>query len=275
MPPTLTQSQRERYHRHLLLPEVGVEGQEKLLASRALVIGAGGLGSPIALYLVAAGVGTLGIVDMDTIEVSNLQRQVLHTTDRVGERKVSSAQKTLAALDPGIEIVPYDLRLDAGNVLDILSGYDVVIMGVDNFPARYLVNDASLKLGVPVVHGGIFRFEGHVSVCIPYRGPCYRCMVREPPPSELLPPGGPLGVVPGVIGCIQATEAIKLLLGVGEPLVGRLIAYDSLAGEFRTFRLKRDPRCPACSVPREVLVVSEYDQLCLPHEPPSPTLVSA
>ncbi|HTV12930.1 MAG TPA: molybdopterin-synthase adenylyltransferase MoeB [Acidimicrobiales bacterium] len=264
MAPRLAPGQRDRYHRHLLLPEVGVAGQAKLLASRVLVVGAGGLGSPIALYLAAAGVGTLGIVDMDVVETSNLQRQVLHSTDRVGEPKVMSAKKALAGLNPDVEVVPYQARLSAGNVLEIVSGYEVVVVGVDNFSARYLINDASLKLAVPVVHGGVYRFEGQVSVCVPYRGPCYRCLVPEPPPPAAQPVAGPLGVLPGVIGCVQATEALKVLLGIGRPMVGRLLAYNALDGDFATFRVRRNPDCPACSVSPEELVIAEYDQLGCP-----------
>jgi molybdopterin/thiamine biosynthesis adenylyltransferase len=266
-PIALTAHQRDRYHRHLLLTEVGTEGQEKLLASRVLVVGAGGLGSPIALYLVAAGVGTVGIIDMDVVEASNLQRQVLHNTSRVGELKVVSAKKTLLDLNPEANVVTYEDRLQASNVLDVCSGYDVVVVGVDNFPARYLINDVSLKLAVPVVHGGIYRFEGQVTVCVPGRGPCYRCIVPEAPPPGAQPLAGPLGVVPGVIGCIQATETIKLLLGIGEAIVGRLLAYDALEGTFASFRTRRDPRCPTCSVPAGEIVIADYDQSCLPHQP--------
>jgi molybdopterin/thiamine biosynthesis adenylyltransferase/rhodanese-related sulfurtransferase len=268
VPAVLNAEQRNRYHRHLLLPEVDVEGQVKLLRSKVLLLGAGGLGSPAALYLAAAGVGTLGIVDMDVVDASNLQRQILHNMDRIGERKVESAKKTLVALNPDVEVVTYDARLGADNVLEIFSGYDLILDGTDNFPTRYLVNDASLKLDIPVVHGSIFRFEGQVSVYLPHEGPCYRCQIPEPPPPELAPScaeAGVLGVLPGIIGSLQAMEAIKVLLGIGEPLAGRLLAYDALEGTFRTFRLNRDPECPACSVPKEQLVIAEYDQLCLPH----------
>jgi molybdopterin/thiamine biosynthesis adenylyltransferase/rhodanese-related sulfurtransferase len=274
VPTSLSQDQRNRYQRHLLLPEVDVEGQVKLLASKALLIGAGGLGSPAALYLAAAGVGTMGIVDMDVVDSSNLQRQILHNMDRVGERKVEAAKRTLTNLNPDVNVVAYDVRLGAANIMDILSGYDVIVDGTDNFPTRYLVNDASLKLDIPVVHGSIFRFEGQVSVYLPHEGPCYRCQVPEPPPAELAPScaeAGVLGVLPGIIGSIQALEAIKLLLGIGESLAGRLLAFDALEGSFRTFRLNRDPSCPACSIPKEELVIAEYDQLCLPHplKPPA------
>jgi molybdopterin/thiamine biosynthesis adenylyltransferase/rhodanese-related sulfurtransferase len=274
-PGSLSPEQRNRYQRHLLLPEVDVAGQIKLLRSKVLLLGAGGLGSPAALYLAAAGVGTLGVVDMDVVDASNLQRQILHNLDRLGERKVDSAKKAIADLNPDVNVVTYDVRLGADNVMDVFAGYDVIVDGTDNFPTRYLVNDASLKLDIPVVHGSIFRFEGQCSVYMPHVGPCYRCQVPEPPPAELAPScaeAGVLGVLPGIIGSLQAMETIKVLLGIGEPLVGRLLAYDALDATFRTFKLNRDPNCPACSVPREQLVIAEYDQLCLPHPiaPPAP-----
>jgi len=272
-PAVLTADQRDRYKRHILLPEVGEAGQQKLLESKVLLLGAGGLGSPAALYLAAAGVGTLGIVDMDVVDASNLQRQILHNTERIGDRKVDSAKKTLTALNPDVNVVTYDVRLGADNVLDIFEGYDVIVDGTDNFPTRYLVNDASLKLDIPVVHGSIFRFEGQASVYLPHQGPCYRCQVPEPPPAELAPScaeAGVLGVLPGIIGSIQAMETIKLLLGLGEPLVGRLLAYDALEESFRTFKVNRDPECAACSIPKEQLAIAEYDDLCMPHpvQPP-------
>jgi sulfur-carrier protein adenylyltransferase/sulfurtransferase len=267
-PRKLTPDQRNRYQRHLLLPEVDVEGQLKLLDARVLLLGAGGLGSPAALYLAAAGVGTLGIVDMDVVDESNLQRQILHNMDRLGERKVDSAKKTLTALNPDVNVVTHDVRLGADNVMDVLGGYDVVVDGTDNFPVRYLVNDASLKLGIPVVHGSIFRFEGQATVFKPHDGPCYRCLLPEPPPAELAPScaeAGVLGVLPGIIGSLQAVEAIKLVLGVGDDLSGRLLAYDSMDQTFRTFKVRRDPECPACSIDPERLVIAEYDELCMPH----------
>src|SRR5947209_5957118 len=223
-----TSEQITRYARHFTLPEVGEKGQAKLLEAKVLCIGAGGLGSPVAFYLAAAGVGTIGIIDMDVVDTSNLQRQILHNMDRIGERKVDSAKKTLTSLNPDVNVVTYDVRLGADNILDIFAGYDVVVDGTDNFPTRYLVNDASLKLDIPVVHGSIFRFEGQASVYLPHQGPCYRCQVPEPPPAELAPScaeAGVLGVLPGIIGSIQAMEPIKLLLGLGDPLVGRLLAY--------------------------------------------------
>jgi molybdopterin/thiamine biosynthesis adenylyltransferase/rhodanese-related sulfurtransferase len=267
-PRKLSPDQRNRYQRHLLLPEVDVEGQLKLLDARVLLLGAGGLGSPAALYLAAAGVGTIGIVDMDVVDESNLQRQILHNVDRVGERKVDSAKKTLTAINPDVNVVTHDVRLGADNVLDILSGYDIVVDGADNFPVRYLLNDAALKLEIPVVHGSIFRFEGQVTVFKPHDGPCYRCFLPEPPPAELAPScaeAGVLGVLPGIVGSIQAVETIKLILGVGEDLSGRLLAYDSLEQSFRTYRMLRDPECPTCSIEPERIVIAEYDELCMPH----------
>jgi molybdopterin/thiamine biosynthesis adenylyltransferase/rhodanese-related sulfurtransferase len=267
-PQTLTPEQRNRYHRHLLLPEVGDSGQLKLLNSKVLLLGAGGLGSPAALYLAAAGVGTIGIIDMDVVDASNLQRQILHNLDRIGDRKVDSAKKTLTAMNPDVNVVTYDVRLGADNVLDIISGYDVIVDGTDNFPTRYLVNDASLLARVPVVHGSIFRFEGQVTVFDPYNGPCYRCLIPEPPPAELAPScaeAGVLGVLPGIIGSIQALEAIKVILGLGDPLVGRLLSFDALEESFRTFKVRRDPACPACGPDAGEIVIAEYDELCMPH----------
>jgi molybdopterin/thiamine biosynthesis adenylyltransferase/rhodanese-related sulfurtransferase len=266
-PNTLSPEQRDRYGRHLLLPEVGEEGQQKLLGARVLLLGAGGLGSPAALYLAAAGVGTLGIVDMDVVDASNLQRQILHNTERVGDRKVDSAKKTLTALNPDVNVVTYDVRFGADNILEIIDGYDVIVDGTDNFPTRYLLNDASLLKRIPVVHGSIFRFEGQVTVFDPYNGPCYRCLLPEPPPVELAPScaeAGVLGVLPGIVGSIQALEAIKLILDLGEPLRGRLLAYDALEETFRNFKVRRDPQCPACGENAHI-VIAEYDELCLPH----------
>ncbi|HZD65767.1 MAG TPA: molybdopterin-synthase adenylyltransferase MoeB [Acidimicrobiales bacterium] len=271
VPRALTPDQRNRYQRHLLLPEVADTGQQRLLDAKVLLLGAGGLGSPAALYLAAAGVGTIGIIDMDEVDTSNLQRQVLHSMDRVGERKVDSAKKTLTALNPDVNVVTYDTRLGADNIVDIIDGYDVILDGTDNFPTRYLVNDASLIKAIPVVHGSIFRFEGQVSVFYPYEGPCYRCFVPEPPPAELAPScaeAGVLGVLPGIIGSIQAMEAIKLVLGLGDPLVGRLLAYDALEETFRTYKMHRDPSCPACGPDAGEIVIAEYDDLCMPHSGP-------
>src|SRR5436309_2082840 len=273
MPKALSPDQRNRYKRHLLLPEVGETGQQKLLDSKVLLLGAGGLGSPAALYLAAAGVGTLGIIDMDVVDESNLQRQILHNMDRIGERKVDSAKKTLTALNPDVDVVTYDVRLGADNILDIIRDYDVIVDGTDNFPTRYLVNDASLVKRIPVVHGSIFRFEGQVTVFDPYNGPCYRCMIPEPPPAELAPScaeAGVLGVLPGIIGSIQAMEAIKLVLGIGDPLIGRLLAYDALEESFRVFKVNRDPDCPACGEHAAEIVIAEYDELCMPHPREAP-----
>src|ERR1700728_1225351 len=264
----LTAEQRNRYQRHLLLPEAEVAGQAKLLDSKVLLIGAGGLGSPAALYLAAAGVGSLGIIDMDVVDESNLQRQILHNMDRVGDRKVDSAKKTLTALNPDVNVVTYDVRLGADNILDIIDGYDVIVDGTDNFPTRYLVNDASLLKRIPVVHGSIFRFEGQMTVFDPYVGPCYRCLIPEPPPPELAPScseAGVLGVLPGIVGSIQALEALKLILGIGDPLIGRLLAFDALEETFRTFKVRRDPHCPACGPDAGEITIAEYDEFCMPH----------
>jgi len=266
-PASLTPEQSNRYKRHLLLPEVGVEGQAKLLDSKVLLLGAGGLGSPAALYLAAAGVGTLGIVDMDEVDASNLQRQILHNIDRVGDRKVDSAKKTLTLLNPDVNVVAYDTRLSAENIIDIITGYDVIVDGADNFPSRYLLNDASVKLGIPVVHGSIFRFEGMVSVFHPKDGPTYRDMVPEPPPAELAPScaeAGVLGVLPGIIGSIQALETIKILLGLGDALIGRILAVDTTEMSFRTFKLQRDPSNPVTWENRYRIEVRELDGLCAP-----------
>ena len=279
LPQTLTPDQRNRYKRHLLLPEVGDEGQQKLLDSKVLLLGAGGLGSPAALYLAAAGVGTIGIIDMDVVDDSNLQRQILHNMERIGDRKVDSAKKTITLINPDVDVVTYDTRLGEDNVMDILSGpdgngWDVIVDGTDNFPTRFLVNDASVKLGIPVVHGSIFRFEGMVTVFSPKDGPTYRDMVPEPPPAELAPScaeAGVLGVLPGIIGSIQAIETIKLLLGLGDPLVGRLLAYDSLEQSFREYKLRKDPTNEITWENRDRITVAELDELCLPHplQPPA------
>jgi len=266
-PALLTPDQRERYQRHLLLPEVGTAGQARLLASKVLLLGAGGLGSPAALYLAAAGVGTLGIVDMDVVDASNLQRQILHNLDRVGERKVDSAKKTLTMLNPDVDVVTYDVRLSAENVMEVIAGYDVIVDGADNFPSRYLLNDASVKLGIPVVHGSIFRFEGMVSVFHPLEGPTYRDMVPEPPPAELAPScaeAGVLGVLPGIVGSIQALEALKLLLGLGDPLVGRILAIDTTDMSFRTFSLRPDPANEVTWANRDRIQIRELDGACAP-----------
>ena len=266
-PAQLTTEQRNRYQRHLSLPEVGVEGQAKLLASKVLLLGAGGLGSPAAMYLAAAGIGTIGIVDMDVVDASNLQRQILHNIDRVGDRKVDSAKKTLTMLNPDVNVVTYDTRLCAENVIEILSGYDVIIDGADNFPSRYLLNDASVNLGIPVVQGSIFRFEGMVSVFHPVLGPTYRDMVPEPPPAELAPScaeAGVLGVLPGIVGSIQALEALKMLLNLGESLIGKILAIDTTEMTFRTFKLQRDPNNAVTYENRERIQVRDLEGACAP-----------
>jgi molybdopterin/thiamine biosynthesis adenylyltransferase/rhodanese-related sulfurtransferase len=266
-PASLSPEQMNRYKRHLLLPEVGIEGQKKLLDAKILLLGAGGLGSPAALYLAAAGVGTLGIVDMDDVDASNLQRQILHNVDRIGDRKVDSAKKTLTMLNPDVDVVTYDTRLDASNIMEIIAGYDVIVDGADNFPSRFLLNDASVKLGIPVVHGSIFRFEGMVSVFHPLEGPTYRDMVSEPPPAELAPScaeAGVLGVLPGIIGSIQALEAIKVVLGLGEPLIGRILSVDTTEMEFRVFNLRPDPDNEVTHANRDRIIIQELDGLCAP-----------
>jgi molybdopterin/thiamine biosynthesis adenylyltransferase/rhodanese-related sulfurtransferase len=249
-PVVLTPEQKQRYSRHLLIPEVGSAGQERLLGSKALFIGAGGLGSPAALYLAAAGVGTIGIVDFDVVDLSNLQRQILHTNDRVGERKVESAKKTINALNPDVNVITHEEMLVAGNVDRIISGYDVIVDGTDTFETRYLLNDAAVAKNIPVVHASVFRFEGQLTTFIPYEGPCYRCLYPTPPPPELAPGcsvAGVLGVVPGIMGMLQANEALKVLLGIGDTLSGRLLLFDALDTSFTELKLRRDPNCPVCS----------------------------
>ncbi len=270
-PRTLTAEQRDRYSRHLLLPEVGIEGQQKLLDAKVLLLGAGGLGSPAALYLAAAGVGTLGIVDDDTVDLSNLQRQVIHSSERVGVAKVDSAEQTITALNPDVEVRKYAVRLGAENIMDILPDYEIVVDGLDNFPTRYLLNDASVRLRIPVVSAAILGFEGQLSVFKPYDGPCYRCLFPVPPPAELAPScgaNGVLGVLPGTMGLLQATEVIKLILGEGEPLIGRLLMYDALAARVSEVRVRRDPECPICSrapesiTDQELGVFPDYEAFC-------------
>lgn len=273
-PPQLNDAQRDRYSRHLLLPEVGEAGQAKLLKSKVLLIGAGGLGSPAALYLAAAGVGTLGLVDADTVDASNLQRQILHATSRVGVPKVESAQKVLADLNPDVKVIGHKERVDSSNVDRLFSEYDVIVDGTDNFPTRYLVNDASVFLGKAVVHGSIFRFDGQLTTFVPPKaaktlgiepGPCYRCLYPEPPPPHLAPScqeAGVLGILPGVIGVLQATEAIKLLLGRGDALVGRLLTYDSLKMKFRELKLRRDPNCIVCGPNPTITKYIDYEGFC-------------
>ena len=267
MPVTLTSEQQQRYSRHTMLPEVGEAGQVKLLKSKILCLGAGGLGSPSSMYLAAAGVGTLGMVDDDVVDASNLQRQILHSTDRVGVHKVESAAKTLTGLNPDVKVVQHRTRLDSSNALEIMAGYDVIVDGADNFQARYLVNDAALKLGIPVVHASIFRFEGQMTVFPGEGGPCYRCLYPSPPPPEEAPScaeAGVLGVLPGVMGVLQATEAVKILLGKGTTLAGRLLVYDALKTKFRELKLRRDESCPTCGtgVDRSKIELIDYDQFC-------------
>jgi sulfur-carrier protein adenylyltransferase/sulfurtransferase len=263
--PELTNDDYKRYSRHLILPEVGVEGQRKLKAAKILCIGAGGLGSPVALYLAAAGVGTVGIVDFDVVDFSNLQRQILHTTQDVGRSKLDSAKAKLLAMNPHMEVVLHNAALSSENALEIFAPYDIVVDGTDNFPTRYLVNDACVLLGKPNAYGSIFRFEGQASVFATKDGPCYRCLYPEPPPPGLVPScaeGGVLGVLPGVIGCIQATETIKLIIGAGEPLIGRFLIFDALRMKFRELKLRKDPDCPVCGTHPTVTKLIDYEQFC-------------
>ena len=249
-PVVLSAEQKQRYSRHLLIPEVGTAGQAKLLGSKALLIGAGGLGSPASLYLAAAGVGTIGIVDFDVVDLSNLQRQIVHTNDRVGERKVESARKSINALNPEVKVVAHEEMLGPDNVERLIAGYDVILDGTDTFETRYTLNDAAVAAGIPVVHASVFRFEGQLTTFVPYEGPCYRCLYPTPPPPELAPGcsvAGVLGVVPGILGMLQANEALKVLLGIGETLSGRLLLFDALETEFTELKLRRDPNCPVCS----------------------------
>jgi molybdopterin/thiamine biosynthesis adenylyltransferase/rhodanese-related sulfurtransferase len=271
VPEGLTAEQRMRYSRHTLLPEVGVEGQVKLLNSKVLLIGAGGLGSPAALYLAAAGVGTLGIIDDDVVDESNLQRQVIHTTERVGIPKTESARIQIEALNPDVEVVEFRQRIGPENILEVIRDYDVIVDGVDNFPTRYLLNDATVRLQIPVVSASILGFDGQLSVFKPYEGPCYRCLFREPPPAELAPScgaNGVLGVLPGTMGLLQATEVVKLIVGVGDPAIGRLLLYDALAATLTEVKVHRDPDCPICSRPpdeiadEEMGVFPDYEAFC-------------
>lgn len=266
MPKQLTQEQLTRYSRHLIIPEVGEEGQKRLLDAKVLMLGAGGLGSPAALYLAAAGVGTIGIIDSDVVDRSNLQRQVIHTDARVGESKVSSAIATIEALNPDVNVVAFETRLTSENALEIFGqGWDVIVDGGDNFPTRYLVNDAAVHLNIPIVHGSVYRFEGQVTTFIPHDGPCYRCLYPEPPPPEFAPScqeAGVLGVLPGVIGLLQATDVVKVILGIGEPLKGRLLAFDGLKMKFRELKLRQDPECSLCSEHAEWQGLIDYEQFC-------------
>jgi adenylyltransferase/sulfurtransferase len=263
--PELTADDLSRYSRHLLLPEVGMEGQQRLKAARVLCVGAGGLGSPLALYLAAAGIGTLGLVDFDVVDASNLQRQIIHSTRDIGRKKLDSAAERLLALNPALNVIRHETMLSSANALDILKDYDIVADGTDNFPTRYLVNDACVLLRKPNVYGSIFRFEGQASVFATEAGPCYRCLYPEPPPPGLVPScaeGGVLGILPGLVGVIQATETIKLILGKGEPLIGRLLLVDSLAMRFRELKLRKNPDCPVCGANPTVTRLIDYDQFC-------------
>jgi molybdopterin/thiamine biosynthesis adenylyltransferase len=271
VPKSLSAEQRERYSRHILIPEIGLEGQQKLLEAKVLLLGAGGLGSPAALYLAAAGVGTLGVVDNDVVDLSNLQRQVAHSNDRIGIPKVDSAEIAIKEINPDVNVVKYQTRLDASNIMEIIEGYDVIIDGVDNFPTRYLLNDATVRLGIPVVSASILGFDGQLSVFKPHDGPCYRCLYPTPPPAELAPScgaNGVLGVLPGTMGLLQSTEVIKLIVGSGEPLVGRLLLYDALAASFTELKVRRDPECPVCSrdpseiSDEEMGVFPDYEAFC-------------
>jgi sulfur-carrier protein adenylyltransferase/sulfurtransferase len=271
VPRTLTAEQRERYSRHLLIPEIGLEGQLKLLDARVLLLGAGGLGSPAALYLAAAGVGTLGIVDNDVVDLSNLQRQVAHSNDRIGVPKVDSAEIAINEINPDVKVEKHAVRLDASNIMEIIDGYDVIVDGLDNFPTRYLLNDASVRKQIPVVSASILGFEGQLSVFHPYEGPCYRCLYPTPPPAELAPScgaAGVLGVLPGVMGLLQSVEAVKLITGAGEPLAGRLLLYDALGTTFTELKVRRDPDCPICSrdpseiSDEEMGVFPDYEAFC-------------
>ncbi len=266
-PRALTDEQKQRYSRHLLIPEVGIEGQQKLLDAKVLLIGAGGLGSPSALYLAAAGVGTLGIVDDDEVDLTNLQRQVIHNSERVGDLKVESAKKTIEALNPDVDVKPYPTRLNADNVLDLIRDYDVIVDGADNFPTRYLLNDAAVRERKPVVHASILGFDGQLTVFVPYEGPCYRCLYPQPPPADLAPScgaNGVLGVLPGIMGLLQANETIKLVIGKGQPLVGRLLLFEALSTQFTELKVRRDEACPVCGdgVNLEGTEFEDYEALC-------------
>ena len=263
--PALTNEEVARYSRHLIMPEVGMDGQLKLKAASVLCIGAGGLGSPVAMYLAAAGVGRIGIVDFDVVDYSNLQRQIIHGTPDVGRPKLDSARDSLAAINPEVRVETHNLALSSGNALDLFREYDIIVDGTDNFPTRYLVNDACVLLGKPNCYGSIFRFEGQASVFGAPGGPCYRCLYPEPPPPGLVPScaeGGVLGILPGVVGTIQATEAVKLIMGAGEPLIGRFLIYDALRMRFRELKLRKDPDCPVCGEHRTVTELIDYDQFC-------------
>jgi sulfur-carrier protein adenylyltransferase/sulfurtransferase len=261
----LSEEQIRRYHRHIIMDKVGPVGQRKLLNARVLLLGAGGLGSPAALYLAAAGVGTLGIVDFDTVDVSNLQRQILHRTDSIGKLKVDSAEETLNGVNPDVNVVKFPFPLRSDNVFDVIKDFDIIVDGTDNFPTRYLINDAAVMTDKTVVHGSIFQFDGQVTVFKPHVGPCYRCLFPAPPPPGAVPncaEAGVLGVLPGIVGSIEAVEAIKLILGTGDPLIGRLLMFDALAMEFSEVKIRRDPTCPVCGDNPTIHELIDYDQFC-------------
>src|ERR1700685_3808274 len=263
--PELSTDDLSRYSRHLILPEVGMEGQRRLKAARVLCVGTGGLGSPLALYLTAAGIGTPGLVDFDVVDSSNLQRQIIHSTKDIGRKKIDSAEEKVKALNPAINVVKHETMLSSANALDIIKDYDIVADGTDNFPTRYVVNDACVSLGKPNAYGSIFRFEGQASAFATKEGPCYRCLYPEPPPPGLVPScaeGGVLGILPGLVGIIQATEVIKLILGIGDTLVGRLLLVDALSMQFRTLKLRKNPDCPVCGTHPTVTALIDYDQFC-------------
>jgi len=260
-----SEEQIERYSRHIILPEVGGKGQQKMLESKVLVVGAGGLGSPSIYYLAAAGIGTIGIIDSDVVELSNLQRQIIHSTAELGKHKVDSAEKTIKDLNSDVKVIPFKERLSSSNILDIIDGFDVVLDGTDNFPTRYLINDACYFKNIPNVHGSIFRFEGQATIFKPNDGPCYRCLYPEPPPPGAVPScqeAGVLGVLPGIIGVIQAIETIKLILNIGESLVGRLLMYDALSMDFREVKIRKDPKCPLCGEEKKIDKLIDYEEFC-------------
>jgi adenylyltransferase/sulfurtransferase len=262
---SFTEEQIERYSRHIILPEVGGKGQRRLLEARVLIIGAGGLGSPVGLYLAAAGVGNIGLVDSDAVELSNLQRQILHTTSDLGRHKCLSARESMEAINPDVRVIPHELRLTSDNILDIIAGYDIVVDGSDNFPTRYLVNDACVMAGKPLSHAGILRFEGQVTTILPGQGPCYRCLYPDPPPPGLVPScqeAGILGATAGVMGTIQAAEVLKLILGIGNPLAGRILLFNALEMTFRELRVPRHPNCPLCGSHPTITRLIDYEEFC-------------
>lgn len=279
VPVALSNEEVLRYSRHLILPEVGMDGQLKLKSSKVLCIGTGGLGAPIGMYLAAAGIGTIGLVDFDVVDRTNLQRQIIHGTKDIGKKKLESAAETIADINPNVNVVKYEVALSSENALEIMKGYDVVVDGTDNFPTRYLVNDACVLLGIPNVYGSIFRFEGQSSVFATKEGPCYRCLYPEPPPPGLVPScaeGGVLGILPGMIGVMQATEVVKLILGKGDTLVGRLVLYDALNMRFREMRLRKSPECPICGPDRTIHQLIDYHQFCgIPQQPAQPAVAAA